>query len=211
MTESDAMLCARELGFVANAESMPAPPLAFGCSLGRPGPLLPGKLSGSLGNASVPDRFSRSVAPCAVPCSTAAAAAVAYADSFSPIHDLANHRPPAMPRISRLACRQCRTFFPLLSSGITGAKPEPILVGGWTEKGFEGRGYVGRGTPSSLISSVVGAGAMEIVCELETTSTGSGVCSSWAAGEDAAVFAYAVRTSEFVGCHSRASRCTHIR
>ena len=38
------------------------------------------------------------------------ATAVAYSDSFSPTHDWANHLPPAMPRISRLAGRQWRTF-----------------------------------------------------------------------------------------------------
>ena len=31
---------------------------------------------------------------------------VAYCDSLSPTHDCANHLPPAIPRISRLAGRQ---------------------------------------------------------------------------------------------------------
>jgi len=49
--------------------------------------------------------------------------AAANADSFSPTQDRANHRPPPIPRISRCATRQCLTFLPPLSRGITGAKP----------------------------------------------------------------------------------------
>ena len=70
----------------------------------------------------------------------ALAAAVAKSDSLSPTHVLANHRPPAMPLISRFAMRQRRGLFLLLSSGMTGAKPVPILGGGWTGKGLDGRG-----------------------------------------------------------------------
>ena len=74
----------------------------------------------------------------------AAAAALAAAfetsDSLSPTHVLANHRPPAMPLISRFAVRQRRGLFLLLSSGMMGAKPVPILGGGWTGKGLDGRG-----------------------------------------------------------------------
>jgi hypothetical protein len=66
--------------------------------------------------------------------------AAASSDSFSPTQERANHRPPPIPRISRLAIRQCLTFLPLLSRGITGAKPEWIFGGGWTGKGFVGRG-----------------------------------------------------------------------
>jgi hypothetical protein len=66
--------------------------------------------------------------------------AAASSDSFSPTQDRANHRPPPIPRISRWATRQCLAFLPLLSSGITGAKPEWIFGGGWTGKGFVGRG-----------------------------------------------------------------------
>ena len=66
--------------------------------------------------------------------------AAANSDSFSPTQDRANHRPPPIPRISRLATRQRLTFLPLLSSGITGAKPEWIFGGGCTGNGFVGRG-----------------------------------------------------------------------
>jgi hypothetical protein len=69
----------------------------------------------------------------------AAATAEAYSDSFSPTQERANQRPPAIPRISRLAVRQCLTLLPLLSSGMTGAKPVAILGGIWTGKGFVGR------------------------------------------------------------------------
>jgi hypothetical protein len=61
-------------------------------------------------------------------------------DSLSPTHDLANHRPPAMPRISRFAVLQRRTLVPLLSRGNMGAKPVPIFGGGCTGNGLEGRG-----------------------------------------------------------------------
>jgi hypothetical protein len=67
-------------------------------------------------------------------------AAVASSDSFSPTHERVNHRPPAMPRISRFAVRQRRGLFLLLSSGIRGARPVGILGGGWTGNGFDGRG-----------------------------------------------------------------------
>jgi hypothetical protein len=67
-------------------------------------------------------------------------AAVASSDSLSPTHERVNHRPPAMPRISRFAVRQRRGLFLLLSSGIRGARPVGILGGGWTGNGFDGRG-----------------------------------------------------------------------
>ena len=70
----------------------------------------------------------------------AAACAVANSLSFSPTHVCTNHRPPAMPRIPRFTCRHLRTFFPLLSSVMRGAKPVPIFGGGWTWNGLEGRG-----------------------------------------------------------------------
>lgn len=57
-------------------------------------------------------------------------APVAYSESFSPTQDRANHRPPAIPRISRLATRQCLTFLRLLSRGKGGANPVAILGGG---------------------------------------------------------------------------------
>jgi hypothetical protein len=66
--------------------------------------------------------------------------AAASSDSFSPTQERANHRPPPIPRISRLAIRQCLTFLPLLSKGSAGAKPEWIFGRGWTGKGFVGRG-----------------------------------------------------------------------
>jgi hypothetical protein len=66
--------------------------------------------------------------------------AAASSDSFSPTQDRANHRPPPIPRISRWATRQCLTFLWLLSKGITGANPVWIFGGGWTGKGFVGRG-----------------------------------------------------------------------
>lgn len=81
---------------------------------------------------------------------------------------------------------------PLLSSGTTGAKPEPIFGGGCTAKGFVGRGYEGRGTPSKLISSILGAGAMGMACAGSGKSWKSGLGSS-CAGEEAAVPAYAVQ------------------
>lgn len=59
----------------------------------------------------------------------ATATAEANSDSFSPTQQRANHRPPAIPRISRCAVRQCLTFLPLLSSGMTGANPVAILGG----------------------------------------------------------------------------------
>lgn len=129
----------------------------------------------------------------------AEAAAEAYSDSFSPIQLRANHRPPAMPRTSRCACRQCRTFFPLLSSGTTGAKPDPIFCGGCTAGGFDGRGYKGNGIPSRSISSgtevgkeaeieeAEGAGAMEMVLwACKRKSIGSRLCSSCPMGDEAA-------------------------
>lgn len=70
----------------------------------------------------------------------AAAVALAYSDSLSPTHDLANHRPPAMPRISRFAVLQRRILFPLRSRGNMGAKPAPIFGGGCTGNGLDGKG-----------------------------------------------------------------------
>lgn len=58
------------------------------------------------------------------------AAKVAYSESLSPTHERANQRPPAIPRISRWAVRQCLTFLPLLSRGRGGAKPVGIFGGG---------------------------------------------------------------------------------
>lgn len=69
-----------------------------------------------------------------------AATDAAYSESLSPTHERTNQRPPAIPRISRWAVRQCLIFFPFLSNGIGGAKPVGILSGGWTGKGLEGRG-----------------------------------------------------------------------
>ena len=54
---------------------------------------------------------------------------VAYSESLLPTHERANHRPPAMPRISRLAVRQCLTFLPLLSRVKGSVKPAGILGG----------------------------------------------------------------------------------
>lgn len=67
-------------------------------------------------------------------------AAVANSDSFSPTQVRANHRPPAMPLISRLTCLQRRTGLPLRSRGMTGAKPVPIFGGGCTGNGLDGKG-----------------------------------------------------------------------
>ena len=70
----------------------------------------------------------------------AVAGALENSESLSPTHDLANHRPPAMPRISRFAVLQRRTLVPLRSRGNTGAKPVPIFGGGCTGNGLEGKG-----------------------------------------------------------------------
>lgn len=55
----------------------------------------------------------------------------ANSESFDPAHARANHRPPAMPFISRCAIRHGRTFdcLPFRSKGMTGAKPVPIFGG----------------------------------------------------------------------------------
>src|SRR5258708_29493637 len=52
---------------------------------------------------------------------SAASAAVASSESFSPTHARANQRPPAIPRISRCAGRQCRGLPLVRSSGVVGA------------------------------------------------------------------------------------------
>ena len=80
----------------------------------------------------------------------------AYSDSLSPTQVRASHRPPAIPRISRLAGRQCLTALVFLSRG-RGARPKVIFGGGWTGNGFVGRGYTGMGTFSRLNSSANGA------------------------------------------------------
>lgn len=51
----------------------------------------------------------------------AASVATASSESFSPTQERANQRPPAMPRISRCAMRQCRGLPFVRSSGMTGA------------------------------------------------------------------------------------------
>ena len=51
----------------------------------------------------------------------AASAAMASSESFSPTQERANQRPPAMPRISRCAGRQCRGLPLVRSSGVVGA------------------------------------------------------------------------------------------
>ena len=89
--------------------------------------------------------------------SSATAIKEAYSDSLSPTQVRASHRPPAIPRISRLAGRQCLTALVLLSRG-RGARPDVVIFGGgWTGNGFVGRGYTGMGTLSRLNSSVNGA------------------------------------------------------
>jgi hypothetical protein len=88
--------------------------------------------------------------------SSATATKEAYSDSLSPTQVRASHRPPAIPRISRLAGRQCLTALVFLSRG-RGAMPEVIFGGGWTGNGFVGRGYTGMGTFSRLNSSANGA------------------------------------------------------
>lgn len=65
---------------------------------------------------------------------------VASSDSCLPTHDRANQRPPPIPRISRLATRQWRTFLPVRSSAGVGANPDTILVGGCTGNGLVGSG-----------------------------------------------------------------------
>ena len=52
---------------------------------------------------------------------SAASVAVANSESFSPTHVRANQRPPAMPRISRCAGRQCRGLPLVRSSGVVSA------------------------------------------------------------------------------------------
>ena len=110
-----------------------------------------------------------------------------------------NHRPPAIPRISRFAVRQRRTFLPDLSSGRAGANPDVIFGGGWTGNGFVGGGYCGIGTPSRLVSSSNGAPAADGWawgdCGLEFSGSGSGEWASNGAvtGEDAAVPVFPVR------------------
>jgi hypothetical protein len=99
---------------------------------------------GNFGNATLVDVFS------------SATTKEAYSDSLSPTQVRASHRPPAIPRISRLAGRQCLTALVLLSRG-RGARPEVIFGGGWTGNGFVGRGYTGMGTLSRLNSSANGA------------------------------------------------------
>ncbi|SRR6266478_5560705 len=51
----------------------------------------------------------------------AASVAIASSESFSPTQVRANQRPPAIPRISRCAGRQCRDLLLLRSSGVVGA------------------------------------------------------------------------------------------
>lgn len=68
------------------------------------------------------------------------AMATANSDSLSPTHARVNQRPPAIPLISRFATLHRRTLVAVRSSGNMGANPVPILGGGWTGNGFEGRG-----------------------------------------------------------------------
>ena len=94
--ESAPVDCARDEGFVA------PPPR------GRPLPVLPGTENlgiGRLENVSlVPFAIANAVACVARGMAGAAGAcAAAYSDSLSPIQAFTNHRPPAIPRISRLA------------------------------------------------------------------------------------------------------------
>lgn len=103
---------------------------------------LGGKVIPAAANAAADaaaDAASRSAAAWAKACD-AAAWAEANSDSFSPTHVRVNQRPPAMPRTSRLTCRQRLTGLPLLSRDVDDAKPVPILAGGCTGNGFEGRG-----------------------------------------------------------------------
>lgn len=122
-----------------------------------------------------------------------AATAAAYSDSLPPAHERANQWPPPMPRISRFPTLQCRTFFPLLSSAITGANPEGIFGGGNTGKGFVGSGYIGCATPSSVSSAVIteteGTDIAEGTIESRFDSI-SGLVSR-ITGDDAAVPVYA--------------------
>ena len=99
----------------------------------RPRPVPEMETEDSFGSERPAAERPSAAALCAAAC--AAATAAANSDSFSPTQDLTNQRPPAMPRTSRLTCRHFRTGFPLLSRGITGAKPVPILGGGWTGLG----------------------------------------------------------------------------
>lgn len=100
---------------------------------------------------------------------------VAYGDSLSPTHDRANHLPPAIPRISRLANRQWRTSVWFLSRGRFVAKPVVIFTEGSTGKGFDGSGYIGQGTPSRLSSWLDRVGAD--IAGGPVASGGSGVAS----------------------------------
>jgi len=113
----------------------------------------------------------------------------AYSESLSPTQVRVTHRPPAIPLISRLACRQCLTgtFLPPLSIGKSGAKPVTILGGSCTGNGFVGSGYTGMGTFSRFGSSINGA---ETGCgEVGGMFSGSGECCSncVVTGDEAAV------------------------
>lgn len=132
------------------------------------------------------------------PSLAAVAIATANCDSLSPTHARANHRPPAIPRTSRCATRQWRTFLPLLSRGIVGAAPVFILGAGWTGKGFVGNGYSGIGTFSKLmVSSGVGIdGGGGGKC---SKSNSGGLIGSMcvAIGDDAAVPVYSTIWSQY--------------
>lgn len=187
--ESAPVDCARDDGFVARAPLCLPLPEDVPPSLG-------------IGTVVIAGMSSRSpIIANAVACVAAgigggaAAWAVAYSDSLSPIHALTNHRPPPMPRTSRFACRQCRTFLPLLSSGVTVAKPDPILGGGWTGKGLFGSGYEGSATPSKFMSSALGARSIAELCAGSGMSRKSGLGSS-PPGDEGAVPAYAAQTNE---------------
>lgn len=102
--------------------------------------------AGSFGSATGAGEFTAGVrsfwlGALSAPCPTSARpVAFAYSESRSPTYVRAIHCPPAMPRIARWALRQWRTRAPVLSKGIVGAKPEPILGSACTRKGLDGRG-----------------------------------------------------------------------
>lgn len=81
-----------------------------------------------------------------------------YSDSLSPTHVFMNHRPPAIPRISRWAVRQRLTLLVDLSRGIGGAKPVGIFTGACTGNGLVGSGYCGMATFSSALAASSGRG-----------------------------------------------------
>jgi hypothetical protein len=79
-----------------------------------------------------------------------------------------------------------------LSTGISGANPEPIFCGGRTGKGLDGSGYTGRATPSNDSSAVVVAD-IDGADIAEGARFSSSRLFSRTIGDEAAVPVYAAR------------------